>query len=90
MKGTYKPPHTYPINKNTHSTTSKLDFVDEKLKKNQDYIARFNAKLHMKLDEKKLDKKLDKNLDENLNNFKQIFIESLMGMPTEGILEENH
>jgi len=90
MKGTYKPPHTSLDNMNTYSNTSKLDSVDEQLKKIRDDIVGLNEKLDTKLEEKKLDEKLDTKPDEKLNNFKWRLIERLMGMPTLGIPKENH
>jgi hypothetical protein len=85
MEGTYKPLHTSPDNMNTRSTTSKLDSVEEQLKKIQDDIVGFNGKLDTKLDEK-----LDKKLDVKFNKSEQRLIEKMMGMPTWGIPEENH
>jgi hypothetical protein len=42
MKGTYKPSHNSQDNMNTHSTTNKLDFMDEQLKKIKDDMFGFN------------------------------------------------
>jgi hypothetical protein len=38
----------------------------------------------------KLDEELDTELDGKLNKFEQRLIEGFMGMPTWGILEDNH
>jgi predicted nuclease with TOPRIM domain len=43
---------------NTHSTRSKLDSMEDQLKKIKNEIVRFNEKLDQQLDDK-LDKKLD-------------------------------
>jgi hypothetical protein len=66
---------------NTFSTTSRLDCMDDQLKKIQDEISGFNAML---------DKRLDEKLEEKLENFQQTFLEKLKVMQTRGIPEENH
>jgi hypothetical protein len=52
MKGTYKRPHTSLENMKTCSTTSKLDCMEDELKKIQDNIASFNKKLDNSMDDK--------------------------------------
>ena len=60
MKDTYKHHHTSFQNMNTLSTTSRLDCIDERIKKIQDEISGFNVMLV---------KRLDVKLEEKLNKF---------------------